>query len=86
MVHGSQQLAVFCGKDGFSMVYLEGFLLKSQSQGAVQCSNGRPLAAWRLPHTHSEHQICGDEWTVEIAPEQKVRSLNRGGVLKRGCL
>lgn len=76
-------LAVLCRKDGFFIVYLEGFLLKSQSQGPVQCSNGRPLAAWRLPHTHSEHQTRGDGWAVKAAPEQTMRSLDGGGVLER---
>lgn len=65
------------------MVYLEGFLLKSLRQAPVQCSSGRALAAWRLPHAHREHQTCGDRWAVEIAPEQTVRSPNGGRVLER---
>lgn len=69
-------LAVFCGEAGFAMIHFQRFLLESQDQGPVQHGDRRPLAARGLQHMHSEHQISGNRWAVEIAPKQIFESVN----------
>lgn len=81
---GTILLAVFGGKDGFPVVHLEGFFLKSQGQRPVQHSDRRASAARRLPHNDSEHQACGDGRAMEITPEQTLSSLNGGGGVPEG--